>query len=489
MMNVPILPNVVFILTDDQGPWAMGCAGNDEIRTPNLDRLAATGVRFENFFCTSPVCSPARASLMTGRIPSQHGVHDWISGGNMPRDLAQDATHRDTAQDPQQYLEGLTCTTDVLAEAGYTCGLSGKWHLGDSMTPQHGFTHWFCLPTGGSQYNDATMIRDGKPVTCPGYLTDVITDDALSFLDANREGPFYLSVHYNAPHTPFTGHPQEIVDSYDACPFKTCPQEAAHPWIRERSRVHLGNRESLKGYFAAVTAMDLNVGRILDRLETLGVRENTLVVFSSDNGYSCGHHGFWHKGNGTWPLNMYENSVKVPAIFSHPGVLPAGRVTDAMVSQYDFMPTLLEHLGLPPARRSPSGEGGPVEDDTLPGASFAAVLRGETDEAREDVVIYDEYGPVRMVRTREWKYVHRYPFGPHELYDMVNDPDERKNLVDDRSQASVVAEMRTRLAGWFARYVVPRLDGARLAVYGDGQLRRIDVDTTGDEAFRKPDGL
>ena len=457
--------NVVFILTDDQGPWAAHVCGNEEIRTPNLDRLASEGVRFENFFCTSPVCSPARASLMTGRIPSSHGVHDWISRGSMP-------------PDPQAYLEGQTCFTDVLAAEGYVCGLSGKWHLGNSLEPQHGFTHWFCMPTGGSQYNDATMIRDGKPVTCPGYLTDVITDDALGFIDTNRDRPFYLSVHYNAPHTPFTGHPQEIVDSYDDCPFKTCPQEAAHPWIRERSRIHLGNRESLKGYFAAVTAMDLNVGRLLDRLGELGLRQNTLVVFSSDNGYSCGHHGFWHKGNGTWPLNMYENSVKVPAIFSHPGSLPQGRVTDAMVSQYDFMPTLLEHLGLPA-----------VDDATLPGCSFLDVLRGETDEAREDVVVYDEYGPVRMIRTREWKYVHRYPFGPHELYDMVNDPDERKNLVDEKSQTSVVAEMRERLAGWFARYVVPRLDGARLAVYGNGQTRRIDADTTGDDAFQTAEWL
>ncbi|KPJ54408.1 MAG: sulfatase, partial [Planctomycetes bacterium DG_58] len=176
-MANPSRPNVVFILTDDQGPWAAHVCGNEEIRTPNLDRLAGEGVRFENFFCTSPVCSPARASLMTGRIPSQHGVHDWISRGSMP-------------PDPQAYLEGQTCFTDVLAANGYVCGLSGKWHLGDSMRPQHGFTHWFCMPTGGSQYNDATMIRDGKPVTCPGYLTDVITDDALGFIDANRDRPF-----------------------------------------------------------------------------------------------------------------------------------------------------------------------------------------------------------------------------------------------------------------------------------------------------------
>ena len=153
---------------------------------------------------------------------------------------------------PARYLEGLTCYTDVLGANGYTVGLSGKWHLGDSMTPQHGFSHWFAMPLGGSKYNDAEMIRDGVAEVHPGYVTDVITDDALQFIESSKDQPFYLSVHYNAPHTPFDGHPQDIVDSYDDCPFKTCPQEAAHPWAIPGARIHLGNRESLKGYFAAI---------------------------------------------------------------------------------------------------------------------------------------------------------------------------------------------------------------------------------------------
>jgi len=453
------MPNVVFILTDDQGPWALGCAGNEEIRTPNLDRLAGEGVRFENFFCASPVCSPARASLVTGKIPSAHGVHDYIRERNMP-------------PRPVAYLEGMTCYTDLLAEAGYTVGLSGKWHLGDSLTPQHGFSHWFCMPTGGSKYNDAEMIREGKVQVCGGYLSDVIADDAIAFIDANKDRTFYLSVHFNAPHSPWDGHPPDIVDSYDDCPFKSCPQEAAHPWIRPMMRRHLGNRGSLKGYFAAVMAMDLNVGRILEKLGELHLRESTLVVFASDNGFSCGHHGFWGKGNGTYPLNMYENSVKVPLIVSHPGRIPAGKVSDAMASQYDFMPTLLDYLGLPA-----------VDDPLLPGRSFAGVLAGKTDQAGEQVVVYDEYGPVRMIRTPEWKYVHRYPYGPHELYDLVGDADERDNLVDDKSKRSVVAEMRKRLSDWFARYVDPRLDGAKLPVDGAGQVERIDRDHCGEAAF------
>jgi len=307
------------------------------------------------------------------------------------------------------------------------------------------------------------MVRNGQLVNEPGYVTDVITDEALRLLDRYADGniPFYLSVHYTAPHSPWTGHPQEIVDSYDDCPFNSCPQEPRHPWAGSLTTNCLGNREMLKGYFAAVTAMDLNVGRILDRLEERGLRENTLVIFLSDNGFSCGQHGFWGKGNGTTPRNMYEHSIKVPAIFSHPGAIPAGRVEEAMVSAYDFMPTLLSYLDLPiPA------------DHNLPGQSFLPLLRGETMPEREHVVVFDEYGPVRMVRTREWKCVYRHAYGPHELFNLIEDPDERRNLAGDPGQAGRVKELKARLEEWFARYVDPRRDGLVQDGTAMGQTRR-----------------
>ena len=310
--------NIVFILADDMAVWAAGCYGNAEIRTPNLDRMAATGVRFENFFVTIPVCSASRASFLTGRIPSQHGVHDFI-GGQVNFGSAG-----------QSFLDDEVCYTNILADHGWTCGLSGKWHLGNSSLPQCGFSHWFAHPGGAGDYNDQSMIRDGVTEVVRGYVTHVITDDALDYIDAHAgdENPFYLSVHYTAPHAPWIGHPQDIVGSYDDCAFETCPQEPLHPWAKvpeedadlpARSMRglsnNLGQRESLKGYFAAVTAMDVDVGRILDKLEEKGLRENTLVVFTSDNGYSCGQHGFWGKGNGTDPVNLYENSIKVPFLW------------------------------------------------------------------------------------------------------------------------------------------------------------------------------
>ena len=446
-------PNVVFILSDDQGPWAVGCYGNDEIRTPAIDRIAETGMRFDNFFVATPVCSPSRATFLTGRISSQHGVHDWIREGNVGGNAAA-------------YLEDEVAYTDILAEHGWICGLSGKWHLGHSQLEQHGFSHWYAHREGGGPYNGATMVRDGGLEEEPGYVTTAITDDALAFIDrqAGGEAPFYLSVHYTAPHSPWTGHPKEIVDSYDDCAFDSCPQEEIHPWAvgHPLSEGCLGKREMLKGYFAAVTAMDCEIGRILDKLEDQGLREDTLVIFVSDNGFSCGHHGFWGKGNGTYPPNMYENSIKVPFVVSHPGRIAAGSVQRAMVSAYDFMPTLLDYLDLP----LPEGV-------QLPGQSALSLLQGAGEVGRDEVVIYDEYGSTRMVRTEEWKYVHRYHDGPHELYDLINDPDERENLVGDPRQVERIEEMKRRLRDWFARFVVAEQDGRDFDITGKGQLRPI----------------
>ena len=363
-MNDARKTNIVFILSDDQGVWASGCYGNREIRTPNIDRIAATGVRFENFFITIPVCSASRACFLTGRIPSQHGVHDFLTGNVA------------VGEDAKTFMDDEICYTDVLAENGWSCGLSGKWHLGHAVLPQHGFDHWYAHPHGAGQYNDQEMIRNGVTEVAPGYVTTAITDDALSFIDdrSSADSPFYLSVNYTAPHSPWTGHPQDIVDSYDDCKFESCPQEPPHPWAitpRKKDKTtadagtlglsdNLGNRESLKGYFASITAMDLEIGRILDKLESLGIRDDTLVVFASDNGYSCGHHGFWGKGNGTNPVNMYENSIKVPFVASHPGVIPEGIVQSAMVASYDFMPTLLDYVNLP------------LPDTQLPGRTISA---------------------------------------------------------------------------------------------------------------------
>jgi choline-sulfatase len=453
----PKRPNVLYVVSDDQGSWALGCAGNPEIKTPVLDRLAAGGIRFENFFCTSPVCSPARASLLTGDIPSQHGVHDWIRAGSV-------------GENRIDYLAGQTLITDVVARHGYRCALIGKWHLGASDISRPNFVKWFAHQSGMGPYYGAPMIDRDRPCIVEGYLTDVLADVAISFVEdeKDREQPFWLSLNFTAPHYPWIdSHPKAFTDLYEDCPFDSCPQEPPHPWFTGgKPAIERGmseRRESLIGYFAAVSAMDAAIGRVLGRIEGMGLARSTLVVFMSDNGMNCGHHGIWGKGNGTRPQNMYDTSVKVPCIISQPGRIPAGVVNRDLLSGYDVFPTLADYLGL---THDPGRE--------KPGRSFAPVLEGRPSGAERAVVVYDEYGPVRMVRTSEWKYVHRYPDGPHELFHLMEDPGERRNLVDDRALTDVVASLRSRLEGWFEAFVNPLRDGVDKGVTGCGQLDRVE---------------
>lgn len=473
MEHVQNRPNIVFILADDMGAWALGAQGNEEIQTPNLDRLAAEGVRFENFFCSSPVCSPARASIMTGRIPSQHGVHDWIRSGNLDKEkldesVAADSVFRDEEK-AVGYLDGQTCYTELLEQAGYACALSGKWHLGNSIVPQKGFSRWYSIARGGCSYMRPDVVEDGKVKIENGYITEFITEHALTFLDdlAQETNPFYLGVHYTAPHSPWerSEHPEEYVSMYDDCPFESVPKLPIHPnQIATCPRGEGEHRkELLRGYYASITAMDHGIRQIIDSLEEKGMRDNTLVIFMSDNGMNMGHHGVWGKGNGTFPLNMYDTSVKVPAIFSHPGVIAHGQVCDELLSQYDVFPTILEYVGL----------NQPEQEIMLPGTSFAELLSGKQGTGREDVVIYDEYGPVRMIRTREWKYVHNYPYGPHALYHVLNDPDENTNRIDDPSCMPVLESLRLGLGQWFGKYVIPDKDGVSAPVCGSGQIKPV----------------
>jgi len=411
--------NVVFILTDDHGQWALGCYGNREIQTPALDRLGREGARFTRALAATPVCSPSRATLLTGKLPCQHGIQDWIQEENV-------------GERRVRFLEGQATLTQALAAHGYKVGLSGKWHLGDSATPQQGFRYWFAMPTGGSRYQDAEMMWEGKTRVYPGYLTEVITDKAIDFIEQSRRDPFFCFVSYNAPHTPYSGTPDRYREIYRDSPLQTFPDEPLNPLHTGLARDHHRNRESQITYYAMITAVDENVGRILRRLDELGLRRDTLVVFAADQGFMCGHHGLWGKGNASWPFNMYEQSILMPLLYNHPGRIPAGRTIDAMVGSYDFASTLLDYLGLPP----------------LGGASYARLLRGERQPWEN--VLYGEYQYTRMIRDQRWKYVHRTEGFPSEMFDLSEDPGERRNLVREPGQARRVAELKARLDAWFA---------------------------------------
>ena len=470
----PARSNLLVVVSDDQGPWALGCAGNRELQTPVLDRLAAVGPRLDRFFCASPVCSSARASLLTGRMPSAHGVHDWIRG----------EAYGIADEGGVAYLAGLQTTPEVLAAAGWTCGLAGKWHLGTARSAPPGFAFWYAHRTGDSPYVGAPVWRAGRAEAEPRYFTDAVTEEALGFLDAQRgaAAPFYLSVNYTAPHSPWVGqHPQGFLDRYADCDFASCPQEEPHPWFSWEpgpvSAAMLDPRPSLQGYFAAITAMDAGIGRLLAHLDSAGLCASTVVVFVSDNGFSCGQHGIWGKGNATWPLNLWENSVRVPAIVRQPGRVAAGVVLDALASACDLHPTLLDLAGVPvPA------------DPLAAGRSLVPVLEASGDAGRESVFVFDEYGGARMVRTAEEKLVLRAGGMPAEFYDLGEEPDERTNLLDDPGYRGRARELAGVLRDWFAAHVDPARDAFERAVSGRGQLRPVTAGADDRATYHQGEG-
>ena len=470
----PDRPNVLFILSDDQGPWAMNSVGTWELKTPNLDRLAATGVRFENFFCASPVCSPARASILTGQMPSQHGVQDFLRRGNSA-ELPQDGERI-------QYLEGRQTYVQILRDSGYDCGLSGKWHVGDSVVPQAGFEFWDVHHAGSGNYFNPPMFKDGESYYADGYVSDVFTENAIEYLSSQiaSERPFCMNVHYTAPHAPWgrEQHPEDLYEQYrNNCEFESVSWEPVHPnhLAKEGSSGSVAldgedRKDLLSGYFAAITAMDSNIGRLIDWLEANDLRESTLIIFTSDNGMNMGHHGIWGKGNGTYPPNMFDTSVKVPTLLSMPGRVPTGEVSSDLLSHYDLMPTILEFAGVSPSEK--------LED--RPGASFVSSVTGQPRQTPKPVVVHDEYGQTRMIRTDSKKYVHRYPSGPNEFWDLDNDPEETVNQIDNPVFSEEISELRSRLEKWFALYTEPERDGSRQNGKGRGQVGLINSET---EAF------
>lgn len=459
-------PNILFMLADDMGAWALHCGGNYDIHTPNLDRLASNGIRFENFFCASPVCSPARASILTGTMPSCHGVLDWLDGGNVRSDLPeiQGIEEFKFETKPISYTEHLTAYTDILSEGGYKCGLSGKWHLGDSMNPQHGFSDWYTIARGGCGYYKPEIVENGKLRFEDQYVTDLIADQAVRTMEkyAQEKEPFYLSVHFTAPHSPWeeSDHPKEYLDLYRECDFTATPDLPLHPNQVHTCPCGTGERrkELLRGYYASITAMDAQIGRIMDKLEELDILDHTVIIFTSDNGMNLGQHGIWGKGNGTFPQNMFESSVKVPFLISWKGHFKENAVCRELFSHYDILPTLCQLTDLKCDTRQ-----------DVPGKSFVDWLYAPEKPEDRPIVIFDEYGPVRMIRDKRWKLILRYPYGPNELYDLNRDPDEENNLYSDHSYDDKIVEMRTRMEQWFIKYSDSGFDARTEGVTGTGQ--------------------
>lgn len=462
-------PNILIYQTDDHGQWAAGCYGNTELRTPNMDRLAATGVKMTRAYTPCPVCSPARASFFTGRIPSQHGIHDHLTNKEHPG------------------LQGQTLISELLQAVGYQCALVGKWHQGKPHEKQPGFEYWFCSTgagrpgsTGGGHHGPQRFWNQGEILEGYGYQAPLLTDHAIDFVrsrDKNR--PFFLYVGYTETHSPFTGHPQRLVDHYRGCSFRDIPNEQPaehHAFVRRGIPQPEKHREDLAQYYAAVTEMDEQIGRMLDELEGAGELENTLIIYTCDHGHMNGHHGLYNKGNSTVPQNFLEESIKVPCLFSWKNGLPAGRVLDAMVDHCDLFNTLLDIAGATPDQQM-------QRQINSPGRSYLPLLKGEPDAAWRDH-LFCEYGNARMIRTPTHKLIRRYPgpngHFPDEFYDLIVDPRERHNRIDDPIHKPLISDLSSRLERHFDQYEIPDRSGRDIA-------NRIPANTAGCWMITEPD--
>jgi len=451
--------NVVFFMTDDHGAWAMGAYGCEDIHTPNLDRLAQRGTLFTRAFACTPVCSPSRATFFTGKLPSHHGVQDFL--------MAEDSYGPDSIP----FLQGHTSFADALKANGYFCGMVGKWHLGHDTEAQAGFDSWCTAPRGSGPYKDVEFFDNGKSVKDTGFKTDFIGDKAVEFIDRHveqrPEQPFCLTVPFFAPHDPFDYQPEKYREPYYDSDFSCFPKPDPHPQRRGRHVKHWDNREANIGYSALVTAVDANVGRVLEKLEEHGLSDDTVVIFTADHGYNCGHHGFWGKGNGTIPFNMYEESIQVPLIWAHPGHIPAGKRVAPMVSSYDFFPTLLDYLGV---------EAEP--DRQRVGRSYAAFLRGESPNWPTE--LYFEFAYVRSIRTENLKLVDRADGWPSELYDLEDDPDETINRIGFGGYRQQALQLRSRMNRFFEENGAPPLEDWR-----DSVKQHLPMDTDGYYSWKE----
>lgn len=424
--------NLISIVTDDQALWSVGAYGNRESRTPNMDRLAREGARFTNAFVTTPVCSPSRVGLLTGRYGTEVGITDWI--------------------DPQEGAGGMgvpafaTTWPEVLQKSGWRTGLFGKWHLGSTPSyhpTRRGFDRFFGELGGGFDPMNPTLEVDGVRKKLQGPASDLVMNEALRFIDENRARPFAALIHFREPHTPYGPMPEE-----DTALFRDLDPTVPQVKGLDIAQIKRWHRE----YYAAIHAVDRNMGRLLAKLDEWGLAQNTIVVFQSDHGYNIGHHGIHTKGNGIWVAggvngpkrpNMWDTSLRIPLIVRWPGVVAPGREIPETVTQLDMFASVLGMLGV----TSPAVA-------KQHGVDFSPLLRGRTIPWRDTIFgQYDLHNEglayMRMIRTPEWKLVrHHHANSLDELYDLKNDPGETRNLYTAEAQRPVRDQLQARLTAW-----------------------------------------
>ncbi len=489
-------PNILFIMTDDHAAQAMSCYGSRVNTTPNLDRIANEGMRFDHCYVTNSICTPSRATILTG-------THSHVNG------VTTLTTHIDNR---------LPNVAKHLQTGGYETAIVGKWHLGQG--PEHwptGFDFWSVLP-GQGVYHEPVFAEMGEHIVEDGYVTDVITDKCLDWLEArSSEKPFCLMCHHKAPHRPWDPKPEHRSLYTDPIPTPDSFDDDYSNRARAAAEAHMriagdmsyddldlvqtpeapgrrigwgGNRlvpdpENLDGfalrcrntgelftfktqeelkrfkyqrylqkYLQCVHSVDENVGRLLDYLDEKGLADNTIVIYTSDQGFYLGEHGWFDK------RFIYEESFRMPFVVRYPGVVKAGSVCTDMVSNLDFAQTFLDLAGRP-------------EPNYMQGRSIRPLLEGNTPDDWTDLAYhrywmnqdgihnaYAHYG----IRTHEYKliYWHNQDCGEPganpgtdtpqwELFDLTKDPLELRNVYDDPAYAEVVKTMTAKLDAEMAR--------------------------------------
>jgi choline-sulfatase len=441
------LPDIILFLSDDHAAWAAGCYGNAQVATPNMDHLANQGVLMLNAFTPTPVCSPARACVFTGRTASQHGVHDFIG------------TTLDAEVDHNWVADELLLP-ELLRRKGYTTNLVGKWHLGQERVAKQGFDYSFTL---GPEYpihhfGTRTFYRNAEAVQTEGYLARTITDAAIDCLRTrDPAAPLFLVIGHYATHSPWQGHPERLAERYRRKNTRDHFPQTNYPFgfqINESLDATRGNpEESLCQYYAGVSEIDESLGTVLDELKAQGRMDSTLVVYTSDHGLNCSHHGLWGKGNATWPLNMLEQSIRVPLIFHHPGLLFGKQRRTEFVDHTDLFNTILDYADAhEPAEAALRRNS--------PGRSLRPLLSNSPVQDAPRALQFCEYGPVRMARDARYKLV-LYPDERHNLLiDLASDPGEERNRYHDPDCRSIREHLSGALAQHFSVYTEKHHDGS-----------------------------
>ena len=465
--------NLVFILADNQSTEALAVYGNRDVETPNIDRLAAEGIRFDRVFAVNGLCSATRATLMSGLIPSGHGMHDAI-----PDPLL------DRLPDDWNVVREYPTLPQILADSGYSTAMVGKWHLGQFMQPQIGYQYWVTFPYGHTlSFWDSQIIDNGESYSVKErHIVDVFTQKAVEFIEQQSEDkPFYLQLNYDGPYAnpPSNYGParNRHYNRYISKEFQDMPVEPVNdnilkringPWapitadnLKEGGLSNMniwssliydtirmqGDRESYANFLSQNSIVDDGVGLVLSALERKGLLDNTLIVYSADQGNHFGQHGTWGHTNWYFPTRLYDVAMRIPLIVRSPARETAGSVNSAMIGQYDFMPTLLAALNVP-------HEPHPL----APGRDFSPLFRGGRLKNWPKAVFFEQE-ETRGIRTADSLYWQRHPeLGENVLFDLTVDPGQRHDVASEDAYVDARRQLDKQVTEFFERFSDPNYD-------------------------------